>query len=250
MFNKTEKAYWEKKAKHTKLPCLIDSEYLSRKKFDEYCNKLLKSNNYNSIIEIGCFPGRWLIYFNRAFHFDIYGIDYSNILCDISRKNLEMCKIKGKIFCQDLFDHKIEEKFDIVFSAGFVEHYDNIKYPLQKCYDLLKTKGLLITMVPNIYRNIHEFFANTFVPKTFLTHTRVSTTDLKNVYEKLGLTEISVTPLGIWSASFLSKAERFKIAFKIYKRIDRYMQTLIKRIGCIPETKFSSPYIIASGMKP
>lgn len=105
------------------MPSLLNLEHPSRKAFDKYCKNLLDYGCNESIIEIGCFPGRYLIYSNKTFAFKIYGIEYSDLLCKVTLKNLKICGVNGTIYAKDLFNHNIKRKFDIVFSAAFIEHF-------------------------------------------------------------------------------------------------------------------------------
>lgn len=106
-----------------------------------------------SILEIGCALGGWLVCFNREFGYDVYGIDYSEAGCELARENLRRNEVKGEIICGDAFDTSFQNKyqgfFDIVYSLGFIEHFDDPSEALELHLRLLKTDGLLMMTMPN-----------------------------------------------------------------------------------------------------
>ena len=85
-----------------------------------------KEKNFKNILEIGCFPGRFLYYFGKL-GFILNGIDQTKFL----PKMIEWFKSNnfkiGEFINQDIFNIDISkiQKYDVVFSSGFVEHFTN-----------------------------------------------------------------------------------------------------------------------------
>ena len=50
----------------------------------------------------------------------------------------------------DVFDLSVNEKFDVVMSAGFIEHFSNVNSVIDKHIDYLEPNGILILSVPNL----------------------------------------------------------------------------------------------------
>jgi SAM-dependent methyltransferase len=105
------------------------------------------------VIELGCAPGRWLVYFNQKFGYDVYGIDYSKVGYAQTEKMLRLHRIEGKIICSDIFDSsfrsKYEGMFDVVYSLGLIDHFDDPSQVLDIHQKLLKKNGLLLITMPN-----------------------------------------------------------------------------------------------------
>lgn len=104
------------------------------------------------LLEIGCAQSRWLPYFARSWGYTVAGLDYSALGCLQSRTFLAREGIDGEIFHQDLFCPEPEQlaSFDLVFSNGVVEHFDDTRAVLRQMAAYLRPGGLMITIVPNL----------------------------------------------------------------------------------------------------
>src|ERR1051325_6561309 len=103
-----------------------------------------------SAIEIGCVPGNYMVYLNKEFGYRVDGIDYSEKL-DHVRANLEYNGIhNSRLFAGDFFDFVPPERYDLVFSGGFVEHFDDHELVVRKHAELAKPGGLVVIFVPNL----------------------------------------------------------------------------------------------------
>jgi cyclopropane fatty-acyl-phospholipid synthase-like methyltransferase len=106
------------------------------KPVNEYCKRAKK------ILEIGCGPGEVLI--NLPKKYAIYGLD-------IERDYIEFCKKKiphGWFFVSSTHNFKIDEKFDVIFSANdainFLKDFDQWKSTFKAVDDHLNSDGLFI----------------------------------------------------------------------------------------------------------
>ena len=50
----------------------------------------------------------------------------------------------------DVFDLTVDSKFDVVMSAGFIEHFSDVASVVDRHIDYLKPDGILILTVPNL----------------------------------------------------------------------------------------------------
>lgn len=107
------------------------------KKFDKLLKTFLEKGN-KKILEIGCAGGKQLVYFNKEFGYEPYGVDYSEEGCRIARENLRLNDISGQIICEDVFDASFEQEFDIVYSMGLIEHFFDPDKIIDKHIELLK----------------------------------------------------------------------------------------------------------------
>ena len=75
-------------------------------------------------IEIGCVPGNYMVYLAQEFGYRVSGVDYSDKL-PYARENLKFNGIEAELFNCDFFQFRPARRYDLVFSSGFVEHFDD-----------------------------------------------------------------------------------------------------------------------------
>lgn len=158
---KTNKGFWEKNWGESELWRYkkIVKYMATHRRFDKLFKSFLERDS-KKILEIGCAKGGWLIYFAKEFDYEPYGIDYSEIGCKMAEENLKVANVNGKIFCEDIFQTSLEnESFDIVYSMGLIEHFENPTKIIDKHIELLKKKGILIISIPNFKSPIYRFLA-------------------------------------------------------------------------------------------
>jgi len=122
------------------------------------------ANEGQTVFELGCFPGRFLIEIGRK--------GYILNGCDTNRRVVEDlpnwlrkngCKI-GNFYNIDYKEYlkTYYEKYDIVCSFGFIEHFLNYEEVFWDHIKLLKNNGILIIQFPNfrglVQYSLHKFF--------------------------------------------------------------------------------------------
>lgn len=167
----TDVSYWEKYWSNKSNLDIIDIDALLYfkwmrgylfKRMHEIFSSLLPKDNSKLFLEIGCAPGRWIIYFFKHFGYRCFGIESSEIGFKKTLQTLKIANIDAEIIKEDLFayinsNRKIQ--FDIVFSAGFLEHFSDVTMVIEKVSSLVKPGGILISTVPNL-TGLHKFFIN------------------------------------------------------------------------------------------
>jgi SAM-dependent methyltransferase len=148
---KDVKNYWNKQ------PCNIKyskKTIFTKKYFDEVKKKKyfvekhilkfadFKKYNKKNVLEIGCGIGTDAIEFikNGA---NYTGIDYSNESIRISKKRVEILKLKKKKPCF-LVDNceelkkikKLKKKFDLIYSFGVLHHTPNMQKAFNRIYEI------------------------------------------------------------------------------------------------------------------
>lgn len=104
-----------------------------------------------SLIDIGGFPGVFAAYFYKHGITDVTVLDF-HMNKDIVR-NFE--KINGmpenSIQCiqTDFFSFSSEKRYDVVFSSGFIEHFEDTRDVIKRHVDLLSEEGQLLILIPN-----------------------------------------------------------------------------------------------------
>jgi len=102
-----------------------------------------------TLFEIGCVPGGMLVYFNKEFGYRPAGIDYVAQL-DLVEATLQLNGIPAvELHQADLFTFTPPHRYDVVFSAGFLEHFDDYMPAVRKHVEMVKPGGYLVVNVPN-----------------------------------------------------------------------------------------------------
>lgn len=143
MQNYTDKKFWESYYKN------YQPEIITRNVFQDLFDKFLPKDSSKTILEIGCAGGKYLCYLTKKFGYQTFGIDYS--------EDIEKTKILFKynnlpeptLFKEDLFLWNPQQKFDIVCSFGFIEHFEDIRQVVQKHAELITPGGKLVITMPN-----------------------------------------------------------------------------------------------------
>ncbi len=119
---------------------------------NSYIKDYIKKNKNYKIIEIGCggsstFP----ILINSSNNLKIYGIDKSPNACKFVSE-MDIYKDKSiDIICGDALELPLKHNyFNIVYSIGLIEHFENQKDIIKSHVNLLKKGGLLVILIPNL----------------------------------------------------------------------------------------------------
>jgi SAM-dependent methyltransferase len=117
--------------------------------FSELLEPYLQRNPEKNVLEVGCAGGEYLCYFSKRYGFQPFGVDYSD---EIEQTN-EIFAFNGMplptLYKADFFNWNPGRAFDVVFSVGFIEHFEDPRPVIQKHVDLLKSKGFLIITLPH-----------------------------------------------------------------------------------------------------
>ncbi len=195
-------------------------------------------------IEIGCVPGNFLIYLNKEYGYTASGIDYSEHL-DYTRENLRFNGVEPlELIKADFFTYEPRRLYDLVFSSGFVEHFEDHELVVRRHADFTKPGGLIVIMVPNL-RGIHRVLCGTFQPKVMAVHrlTLMKKAMLRSTLERFGLEVL-----------FCGYQKTFRPPYQLPAPVDfisRVTQkalrvTHLDNIG----NSFASPYLISVARKP
>lgn len=145
----TDKQYWEdyygNNSANREVITAICSPY------DKYWDKLIVScaNKPKSIIEIGGYPGRYLAYISSKYKLKPYCLDFNSDTSKIQQSFNAMNVTDYEMIQHDFEKYKTEKKFDILFSHGFIEHFNNYNEILDKHALLVADGGSMMITVPN-----------------------------------------------------------------------------------------------------
>jgi len=145
----TDDKFWDTFWKNVKIPCRIDLAYSFERCLEKTFSRFLKTDPNVKLIEIGCTPGRWLVHFYEKYRYRVSGIDNSETGVRKTRDNLKYHNIDGKIYKEDLLKFRPPEKYGVVLSLGFIEHFEEVDEVIEKHLSLLEPGGKLILGIPN-----------------------------------------------------------------------------------------------------
>jgi SAM-dependent methyltransferase len=229
--------YWNKSYNNLKLT-KADEEDPTSKLLDKFLSPVKKKK----MIEIGCFPGRFLSIISKKGYL-INGIDlYHNTPKTLTPFLVEQGIEFGNFIVGDFNQYEFNEQFDLVCSFGFVEHFKNYSEVIAKHCEILAPNGILIITAPNfsggLQRTLHALM------------------DREN-YSRHNIESMN---LDLWEQAIQTK--NFKIMFKGYygvfdfwtdhsekkfllsfciRIVRKILMTLFKKINI--DMKFSSPYM-------
>jgi SAM-dependent methyltransferase len=100
--------------------------------------------------EIGCGASMWMPVLAKC-GVDVWGIDYSEAGIELARVNLDRAGVKAHLITADVRDNDALRPgaFDVIFSLGFIEHFDDPQTVLSGIARALRPGGAMITLVPN-----------------------------------------------------------------------------------------------------
>ena len=245
--------YWEDVWKTVRIP--QEKKAKDVHEIHRILSKLLPACKLK-LIEIGCAPGSWLAYFHNYFSYPVSGIEYAPKAYEKTIENLKTLNIPGEIFQCDFFKFN-HEPFDIVFSVGFIEHFENVVPVVQKIVNLcVPNGGFVITIIPSM-QGINWWISKIFRPHVAGGHYPIKKNELIKYHEQCGLktrycnyVESLHILLPIDKNTFSKKhpsvSTVLNLPFRIWNRI---VSILTKKMGLYPKLSFLTKSIIYIGEK-
>jgi SAM-dependent methyltransferase len=102
------------------------------------------------VLEIGFAPGKLLAHLAARRGAHVAGIDFLKSGVQVAERLFRELGIQGDLRCEDLFHSSFPEgSFDVVYSLGVVEHFDNPKVVVEHHLRLLRPGGVGLVAIPN-----------------------------------------------------------------------------------------------------
>lgn len=120
-------------------------------------------------LEVGCFPGNFLLFMALEKGCRVSGIDATCHLPDMVSRFLKY-PIQTGVFINERFEHVVADPaFDCVASFGFIEHFPDFPDVIRHHIDFLKPGGTLIIALPH-FRRLQYVARSLLDPKTLAGH--------------------------------------------------------------------------------
>ena len=202
-------------------------------------------NGYGkTLVEIGCVPGNWLVYYAKEFGYRVSGIDYSDQI-EYTRANLAYHEVPvDDLIHANFFEYQPTKQYDVVYSGGFAEHFADHRLVVEKHVPWMKPGGLMVMMIPNL-TGIHRFLCSTFDNENYRAHVPalMYKTTLRKTLEEAGL-EVLFCGFQTTFRPFYPLPKPVSLACRAVQKALR-----VARLDSIPN-QFASPTLISVSRRP
>lgn len=122
------------------------------------------------VLEIGCAPGKLLAWLAKRMNATVAGLDYSERGINQTKKLFEALRIEGDLRCEDVLSTTFSPGyFDLVYSVGVVEHFDDPAPIVRQHITLLRPGGMALVIIPN-YAGIYGLVQRRLDNENLLLH--------------------------------------------------------------------------------
>lgn len=206
----TTSEFWDERWSDVSLPVEVRrSRYLSIDAILDVFDRYLPHDPALSVLEVGGAPGQWLVYLHRTFGYRIGVLDNSPVGAAKSRENFALLGIPADVLEQDLFAPPPKpQAFDIVYSLGLIEHFDDPAPVIEAHLRFLRPGGLLVVGCPNL-RGVNRLVLARLAP-SFLARHHDGAMELKrwrNFEQALGLDPVFTGYVGGFDPGILTHVE-------------------------------------------
>lgn len=105
-----------------------------------------------SAFEIGCYPGKFLIWLSREMGYTVSGVDLTPQVDQLPAYMRSLGVEVGQITRGNFFDIPAAPEHDLVCSFGFIEHFASFPEVLRRHAAFLRPGGWLVVSCPNFRR--------------------------------------------------------------------------------------------------
>lgn len=211
------------------------------------------------MLEVGSAPGLILVRFHRRFGYDPYGIEYTPAGVEVNRQVFSHYGLDPEhVIHADFFSEEFlathRERFDVVFSVGFVEHFADPKGVVERHLALLRDGGRLIIEIPNL-RGINAWLTRFFHPESLAIHNLglMNAKSFAALFQGLPLRPLHCGYVGFFSFSLQNtrpgsrKRHALQVGRRLAQIVDIGLLAVLRRWR--PELPWTSPYLLYVGEK-
>jgi 2-polyprenyl-3-methyl-5-hydroxy-6-metoxy-1,4-benzoquinol methylase len=103
------------------------------------------------VLEIGFAPGKHLAWVTAALGASVAGLDFSEPGVRTAERLFAALGLTGDLRCEDVFATSFAlGSFDLVYSLGVIEHFDDPRPIVRRHFELLRPGGRTIITIPNL----------------------------------------------------------------------------------------------------
>jgi len=134
----------------------------------------------------------------------------------------------------DIFSHNVKTKYDVVMSAGFIEHFIDINDMIDRHLEFVKHKGVLILTVPN-FLGVNGYLQKKVDYDIYATH-NLKTMSKSRMLNIMNSKQVRVKYanyygyFGLWLEDRAHKPFWLRVAVSLLNRIGRLFVRFQSRI--------------------
>lgn len=240
--NLADNSYWDKGYDDFELSPMTD----------DYCTvqllyKHLAEGENKSVFEIGVYPGRFIYHFGKC-GYTLNGIDQTKHLPAMENW-LQKNNFKTGAFKQeDVMQISNDVKYDVVFSAGFIEHFVEFEKMVQLHADLTKPGGYVYITAPNFGGSI-QYWLHNYLDKENLDRHYVPSMDVEKWKAVLLENNFEIIEAGyIGHIDFWTDDQKRNIGQKIVLKLVKWILPVLKKMR-LPNRRSYSPECVILARK-
>ena len=235
--------YWESKQG---LAFIVPPNYT----FHKILQNVVKKTGVKTAVELGGFPGYYAIFLKKylgvkAALFDYYV--HPAILTDVLKIN-SLGNDDVKVIEGDLFKYEPTEYYDLVLSAGLIEHFEDTKDIIARHLTFLNPGGTLVITLPN-FTGINGWLQRNYDVENYSKH-NIKSMDpqlLAKYCAELGLKDIQAGYYGKFSVWLENKSQQ-TVTVKAFFKLLWLTGKIVTKLVPI-ESQRLSPYIVLTATK-
>ena len=211
------------------------------------------------MLEIGCGRSMWLPFIAREFGCTVTGVDIEPYAAELARANLAGAGVGGEVLCRDAFDgagnQDLAGSFDLIYSMGVMEHFDDASERLATLAGYLKPGGRILTTVPNM-QGVNWLLQRLASLERLNMHVVYDTRRLAEIHARAGLASVAAGYVGFYEG-FLSATEAKTgwLQSKVHERLcwatnmAGVAWTRLWGERFTPELKWTAPHVFCVGRR-
>jgi 2-polyprenyl-3-methyl-5-hydroxy-6-metoxy-1,4-benzoquinol methylase len=261
--DKAGKAHWDLTWRQTNLPpainpCAPGLNNRVNREFHRYFTRAFAGMQTHrlDLLEVGCGTSVMLPYLARSFGFRAHGLDYSELGCRKAEEILAREGVPGEIFCADLFDPPaaLHGRFDVVFSYGVAEHFEDTAACLRAFKRFIKPGGMIVTVIPNML-GLPGRLQAIIDPRVFDIHVPLSLAALADAHERAGFDQVHAEYfMSINLSAVNMESLRSRWFFEVVSRLRSWVSKavwIIEDATSLPRpNRVTAPYLNCVGRLP
>lgn len=199
-------------------------------------------------LEIGGFPGTYSAYFRKYLGYEVSLLDFviaPEVVAEVERVN-GLAPETIRCIEGNLLERSPSPDFDVVFSAGFLEHFRETETLFSRHCDYLAPGGTLFISMPN-FRGVSGWVQMCLDPANYAAHNLecMEPALLRSLAEKAGLENVRVEYHGV-PHLWLEQTAR---GGRPVRRLVALLSALLQRSGEWLHGRWFSPYLVITATK-
>ncbi len=225
--------------------------------FVERLKPYLKPDITKRALEIGCVPCEYLCVLAKEFKYQVHGIDFTSKM-HLAADLLTANGIENfKLINEDFLTWKTNERFDIILSLGFIEHFIDYESVIEKHIELIADSGYLVLGFPNF--RYGQFLLRCLVDMEHIRKHNLNCMNLKKIRSilegkgmKIHELDYIGGPFNIGTIGFDKQIRRNilqKTLLEIIGWISWRIESILEKGNIDTTNRYFSPYIFSIAQK-